>query len=806
MNRFTESAGRALNKALEFASDMGHTYVGTEHLLLGLMYEKNSAACRILTGEGITLSRSKELVAESAGSGIPSGISASDLSPKARGVIENSYLIALSYNSLLTATEHILLAILQEDDCVAVRIIELQGVSVDSLVSETVSYCRSGGAISRGKPVGEKQASSQKITEYGKDLTSAAAQGLLDPVTGRESETSRVIRILSRRSKNNPVLIGEPGVGKTAIVEGLALRIAERSVPENLADKRIIALDMSSMIAGAKYRGDFEDRLKRVINETVSSKNIILFIDELHTILGAGSAEGAMDAANILKPVLARGDIQIIGATTLSEYRRIEKDAALERRFQSITVEEPSTAQTVEILRGLRERYEKHHGLTISDDALRAAANLSAIYIPDRRLPDKAIDLIDEAAACARIGKITRPPELNEAEGRLKQLTQSIETAVRNEDFEGAASLRREREVIASEIARIRDDWEVNTSSDRIVIGADDIAHIVTEWTGIPADKLAAQDREKLIKLDEVLKKRIIGQGEAMDKLAAAVRLNRAGVREPDRPSGSFIFAGPTGVGKTETAKILAEQIYGSSSALIRFDMSEYMEKHSMSKLIGSPPGYVGFGEGGRLTESVRRRPYSVVLLDEIEKAHPDILNILLQIFDDGILTDSSGKTVSFRNTIVILTTNIGSSLISGRKGTPGFAPSADADRKRSRDAISGELSSMFSPEFLGRIDDIIVFSPLSRESILRITELKLDDFRKRMEDSGYAIEYSGIYAEKIAELAVGGEGARSVSKAIRRRTETDVSLAIITEELASGKRALLDYDENRGGFVIITK
>ena len=804
MDRFTETAGRALNKALEIAASLGHTYIGSEHLLLGLLSCGESTAQRILASCGVTLGRSLEIVSGSCGTGSSCTLTPDDMTPRARSIIENSYLTAVGYNSAKVATEHLLVSMLHEDDCAAVRVIELQGGSADAIMSEAVSCCRSGSGLT-GKKRETDSASGVKTPEYGKDLTFAAISGRLDPVIGREAETSRLIRILSRKSKNNPVLIGEPGVGKTAIVEGLALRIAERSVPENLCGKRIFSLDLSSMIAGAKYRGDFEERLRKVISETEKSGDTILFIDELHTILGAGAAEGAMDAANILKPVLARGDVQIIGATTFGEYRKIEKDPALERRFQSITVEEPDSGQALMILKGVRERYEAHHRLTISDEALEAAVELSQRFIPERRLPDKAIDLIDEASANAAAERASLSEPERSIGAKLSKTAQQIEDAVKLGDFEQAAKLLLERDRMKDELGRIKRESAEREAANGIVIGRSDIARIVSEWTGIPCKNLAAGERQLLSGLEETLREKIIGQDRAISKLSDAIRLGRTGVRDPDRPAGSFIFAGPTGVGKTETAKVIAERIYGSKKALIRFDMSEYMEKHSVSKLIGSPPGYVGYGEGGALTESVRRRPYSVVLFDEIEKAHPDVLNILLQILDDGILTDSAGKTVSFKNAMIIMTTNIGSDEASGKRNAPGF--SASSARERSDEGVKRELASRLRPEFLGRIDETVIFSPLSPESIAAITRQKLDALFARLVPRGIAVSCTDAYVRELSRLAAGGkEGARAVDKAVRVNAESAVSSFILRDDTGEKKAILLDYDEKNGEFVTLSK
>lgn len=799
-NRFTQKAQNVLNYALRNASAMGHTYIGSEHLLLGLLDETDGVAAHVLVERGANAEKIKEAIEEMAGIGTPTPLSASDMTPRTKNIIETSLYESQKNGQDYIGTEHILLALLGVDDCVAVRLLEKSGVSVQDLRQDILSFLASTPSnreeIDKNSRFGSAEGNSSgsdtapTLKNFGRDLTALAKEGKIDPVIGRESETDRVIQILSRRTKNNPCLIGEPGVGKTAVVEGLAERIISGNVPENLRNKRIITLDIAAMIAGAKYRGEFEERFKNVMEEVRKNSNIILFIDEIHTLIGAGAAEGAVDAANIIKPALARGEMQVIGATTISEYRKhIEKDAALERRFQSVMVGEPSREESVQILKGLRDKYEAHHKLKISDEAIEAAVNLSSRYIADRFLPDKAIDLIDEAASRLRITAHTSPDDLKEIEQKLQSIAHEKEEAISAQNFEQAAHLRDEEQKIKVEYDNRKNEWERSQTGKDISVSASDIADIVTQWTGIPVNKLLEEENEKLLHLDELLKARVIGQDAAVTAVSRAIRRGRMGLKDPKRPVGSFIFMGPTGIGKTELAKALAEVMFGDSSAMIRLDMSEYMEKHSVSKLIGSPPGYVGYEEGGQLTEKIRRRPYSVVLFDEIEKAHPDVFNILLQVLEDGVLTDSQGRHVDFRNTILILTSNVGASELNATKSL-GFTSgnsTASEDEKR-REKMLSALKSTFRPEFLNRIDDIIIFNSLGQEEIESIALLMLKDVIQRIEGLGIHIQFDASVPTLLAKEGFDENyGARPLRRAVVRLVEDAISTEILEGKIHAG-------------------
>ncbi len=799
-NRFTQKAQNVLNYALRAASAMGHTYIGSEHLLLGLLAETSGVAAHYLTERGADAEKIKRAVEEMAGIGSPTPLSASDMTPRTKNIIEASLYESQKNGQDYIGTEHLLLALLGEEDCVAVRLLESLGISVADLRQDILTFLgsaqanreetertnRFGGAESRASGAD----SAPTLKSFGRDLTAMAKEGKIDPVIGRETETERVIQILSRRTKNNPCLIGEPGVGKTAVVEGLAERIVAGNVPENLRSKSIITLDIASMIAGAKYRGEFEERFKNVMEEVRKNPNLILFIDEIHTLIGAGAAEGAVDAANIIKPALARGEMQVIGATTIAEYRKhIEKDAALERRFQSVMVGEPSREEAVQILKGLRDKYEAHHKLKISDEAIEAAVNLSARYITDRFLPDKAIDLIDEAASRLRISAHTSPDNLKEMEQKLQSIAHEKEEAISAQDFERAAHLRDEEQKLKTEYDAKKGEWERTKTDKDLAVGEADIADIVTQWTGIPVNRLLEEESEKLLHLDELLRAKVIGQDEAITAVSRAIRRGRMGLKDPKRPVGSFIFMGPTGIGKTELAKALAEVMFGDSAAMIRLDMSEYMEKHSVSKLIGSPPGYVGYEEGGQLTERIRRRPYSVVLFDEIEKAHPDVFNILLQVLEDGVLTDSQGRHVDFRNTILILTSNVGASELAGAKSL-GFTSgkASESDDKARRDRMMGALKSTFRPEFLNRIDDIIIFNSLAQEDIEAIALLMLEDVIKRIEEIGIHIRFDASVPALLAKEGFDQNyGARPLRRAVVRLVEDAVSTEILEGRMHAG-------------------
>ena len=807
--RFTENAQAALNAAAESASKLGHTYIGSEHILMGLLYKGTSIAANLLAAKGITYEKVVEAIGESIGTGEPLDGVLPESTPRAARIIEGSAELARMTGQSFIGTEHILMALLKESDSVAVRLLKNEGVNAAELYNEALASIEGGerplGASGGSSAHGTKSkgaSATPTLDSYGTDLTALAREGKIDPVIGREEETGRVLQILSRRTKNNPCLIGEPGVGKTAVVEGLAEKIAEGVVPETVADKRVVALDLSGMIAGAKYRGEFEERIKSVMAEIKKAGNVILFIDEIHTIIGAGSAEGAIDAANILKPALARGEIQVIGATTIDEYRKhIEKDAALERRFQSVMVGEPTAEQAVEILKGLRSKYEAHHKIKITDEAIDAAVNLSARYITDRFLPDKAIDLIDEAASKKRIGEITAPPDLRELEEKIKKTHADKEEAVRAQEFEKAAELRNIENTLSAELETRKNTWKHRTDGSNMPsIGSEDIAEIVTQWTKIPVTKLEKEESEKLLNLDKILKERVIGQEEAVEVVARAIRRGRTGLKDPKRPQGSFIFCGPTGVGKTELSKALAAALFGSESAIIRVDMSEYMEKHSVSKLIGSPPGYVGYDEAGQLTEKVRRNPYSVVLFDEIEKAHPDVFNILLQILEDGRLTDSHGRVVDFKNTVVILTSNLGASSLAEPK-TLGFAQSGDSGKRAEQKAAENVMEALkkaFRPEFLNRIDEIVIFHKLSDENIRKIARLMLGEITSRIESMKMKITFTD---EVVGFLAKEGfdpvYGARPLRRAMQRKIEDSLSIELLEGKLGAGDviEAYLDGD-----------
>ena len=788
-NRFTEKAQNALNRALTSAGDLGHTYIGSEHLLLGLLSESESMAGQLLASHSITFDEIKDRIAESAGTGAKTTVSPAAMTPRVKRIIELSAAESRESGASYIGTEHILLAILDEPDCIAVQLLQNAGVSVGALRSEILTAIGdSGDTREPGIKGGTRKASSTlsdmpTLASYGRDLTALAKAGKLDPIIGRDTETSRVIQILSRRQKNNPCLIGEPGVGKTAVVEGLAERIAAGSVPEILQGKRLVTLDISAMIAGAKYRGEFEERLKGVLEEVTKNDSVILFIDELHTIVGAGAAEGAVDAANILKPTLARGEIQLIGATTIEEYRKhIEKDSALERRFQSVAVGEPSEEDAVKILLGLRDKYEAHHKLKISDEAIKAAVSLSVRYINDRYLPDKALDLLDEAASRLRILHTESPLDLRELENKLAELAREKEEAIKSQDFERAASLRDEEKKLSCERDKCREEWKKDRDDETPTVNEEDIAEVLTAWTGIPVKRLAEEESTRLARLDSIMKERIIGQDEAVEAVARAIKRGRMGLKDPKRPIGSFIFLGPTGVGKTELTKVLADVMFGAESAMIRIDMSEYMEKHSVSKLIGSPPGYVGYDEGGHLTEQVRRKPYSVILFDEIEKAHPDVFNILLQILEDGILTDSQGRRVDFKNTVIIMTSNVGAGSIIEPKRL-GFTATASGEdeEKKSRENVMSALKNTFRPEFLNRLDEIIIFRKLSDEHIRAIASLMLTSVIERAKTIGIELSIDRSVTELVAREGFDPVyGARPLRRAIVHLLEDELSLAML--------------------------
>lgn len=769
-SKFTKLACDVLDTSADMARELGHTYIGTEHLLLAMLKTSCSVAAGILFSHEITYSSTMETAVEISGRGGNSRIDARDMTPRLRSVIEDSAKEAAKYSQTYIGTEHLLLAMIAERESVAVKLIISQGASIAEIQNDLNVFLGDiSGTRSRDRVRTKESSSLATVLQFGKDITESARQGLLDPVIGRDDETERTIQILSRRIKNNPCLIGEPGVGKTAVIEGLSMRIADGEVPETLSGKSIIMLDIGSMIAGAKYRGEFEDRIKKVINEVSANKNVILFIDEIHTIVGAGSAEGAVDAANILKPALARGELQLIGATTLDEYRRhIEKDAALERRFQPVRVNEPTVEQTIEIIHGIKEKYELHHKVRISDEAIEAAVKLSERYITDRFLPDKAIDIIDEAASRKRIQRYTMPTYLHKMSEKANMLTQEKENAIRAQDFAYASACREKAAEAKERFEKERALWQKHQEKSSMSLGANDVAQVVTMWTKIPVSSLEEDEKERLLKMEDSLKEKIIGQDSAVSAVCRAVRRGRLGLSDPSRPIGSFIFLGATGVGKTELARELANELFGSRDAMIRLDMSEYMESHSVSKLIGSPPGYVGFDEGGGLTEKIRRAPYSVVLFDEIEKAHPDVFNLFLQILDDGMLTDAKGTHVTFKNTVMIMTSNLGASLVGST--VLGFGEkAAESEREKRRIDAMSALRSHFRPEFLGRVDEIVFFDRLDETSIRKITARLLSATQKRIERLGINI----IFEESMIDL-ISKEGfdKNSGAREARRKTE----------------------------------
>jgi len=791
---FTEKANAALNAAVKAAEDLGHTYIGSEHLLLGLIEDTSTVAGTVLTDKKIDYKNVREYIAQTIGTGYPTQLGVRDFTPRAKRIIETALSFAVQTNYSLAGTEHILLAILNDPSCYGAKILKQAGLTADELarnISEKLMNSPSNGASKGNSANGEGEKDS--LEEFGIDLTEQAKLGKIDPVIGRQEEISRVIQILSRRTKNNPCLIGEPGVGKTAIAEGLALKIVSGEVPELLKNKRLISLDLTGMVAGTKYRGDFEERIKKVIDEVKKSDDIILFIDEVHTLIGTGSAEGAVDAANILKPSLARGELQVIGATTIDEYRKhIEKDAALERRFQPVKVGEPSKEEAVEILKGLRDRYEAHHKLKITDEAIKQAVELSSRYIGDRYLPDKAIDLIDEAASKVRLRTFTAPKEITELENRKKEIEAEKMSAVNSQDFETAARLRDEEKEVTEKLDSEKEKWQEKADAQKGEVTGSEIAEIVSSWTGIPVKQLTVQESERLLKMEDILHSRIIGQDAAVKAVSRAIRRSRTGLKDPKKPIGSFIFLGPTGVGKTELCKALAEALFGDENAIIRLDMSEYMEKYSVSRLVGSPPGYVGYDEGGQLTEKIRTKPYSVVLFDEIEKAHPDVFNMLLQILDDGILTDSQGRKVDFKNAVIIMTSNVGARLITNKQSAFGFTDDEKAkevNNEKIKEAVMGELKNTFRPEFLNRIDDIIVFDRLTKDDIEKIAKNLVNNLKKRIEALEVEIDFTDSVIKKVSEAGFDEVyGARPLKRAIQSELEDLISEEMLKGNIVKGK------------------
>lgn len=809
---FTEKANKALNLAIESAEEMRHNYVGTEHILYGLVKEGSGVAATALNECGVTEDALREKLESINGTMSLVELTPDDFTPRTKRVLRAAVIISSKTGYTYVGTEHLLLAILSESDSYAVAFLEELGVSVERL-AQAVSKGMQGGAEegfggfeNESAPNGSQKGGSA-LDKFGRDLTQAAKNGEIDPVIGREKEIQRVIQILSRRTKNNPVLIGEPGVGKTAVAEGLALEIAKGNVPEILKDKRVVSLDLTGMVAGAKYRGDFEERIKAAIDEVKKSKNTILFIDELHTIVGAGAAEGSVDAANILKPSLARGDFQVIGATTLNEYRKyIEKDAALERRFQPVKVGEPTPEQAVQILKGLRDSYEAHHKVKITDEAINAAVTLSSRYIADRYLPDKAIDLIDEGASKVRLASLTSPDNVKELEDEIADYEKEKASAINEQDFERAARLRDEQKKLQTKLDDAKKKWQEQQKGNSGEVTAEDIAKIVSEWTGIPVVQLTKEESERLLNMENVLHERVIGQSEAVTAIAKAIRRGRVGLKDPKRPVGSFIFLGPTGVGKTELCKALAEAMFGDENAMLRLDMSEYMEKHTVSKLIGSPPGYVGFEEGGQLTEKVRRKPYSVVLFDEIEKAHPDVFNMLLQILEDGRLTDSQGRTVDFKNTIIIMTSNVGARLITEKQSSLGFNSenenAEESEKKDIKELVTGELRKVFRPEFLNRVDDIIVFNKLNKDEIKQIAVKMLKTLENRLDKMNIKISFTDNAISEIADKGFDENyGARPLRRAIQNEIEDPLSEQMLEGKVKDGAVVTCDFADGQFTF-----
>ena len=807
--KFTNRAEKAIQLSSQIAASLGHNYIGTEHLLYGLVEEGTGIASKVLQNQGMSSDKILEEIEELIGKSEESIEEPSGFTPRTKRVIENAFLEAKKMGNEYIGTEHLLIGIMVEGDSVAVRIMMDLGINPQKLYNEIVKVLKEGETDSsvnkKNIKSGGSYNSTQTLNQYGSDLTKQAAEGKLDPVIGRKDEIDRVIQILSRRSKNNPCLIGEPGVGKTAVVEGLAEKIVAEDVPEMLKNKRVVTLDISSMVAGAKYRGDFEERIKKCLNEVKKSGDVILFIDEIHTIVGAGSAEGAVDAANILKPLLARGEIQLIGATTLNEYRKyIEKDSALERRFSPVTVLEPTSEDTIKILQGIRDKYEAHHNVQITDEAIDSAVKLSVRYITDRFLPDKAIDLIDEAASRLKMKTYTVPDNLKEIEEKLETLSKEKDEAIRTQDFEKAASLRDSEKATREKLEKEKKKWENKNSRSVTILTEEDIAEVIASWTNIPVKKLTQDENEKLKNLENALHERVIGQDEAVSAVAKAIRRGRLGLKDPNRPIGSFLFLGQTGVGKTELSKALAESLFGNEDSMIRIDMSEYMESHSVAKLIGAPPGYVGFDEAGQLTEKVRRKPYSVILFDEIEKAHPDVMNMLLQLLDDGRLTDSQGRTVNFKNTVIIMTSNVGARLLSDKKSL-GFtlesdkSTAAEKEYESAKKEVMAELKRQFKPEFLNRIDETIVFHKLGNEDIKKIIDIMLTQVQKRLKEQNIEIEIKDSAKELIAKNGIDASyGARPLRRAIQNMIEDKIAEAILDGKILPNKLAVIGAEDDK--------
>lgn len=809
IDRFTAKARASINLAVQAAEELGHSYVGTEHLLIGLLEEGDGVAARVLSENGVKKEKVISLVSQLISPDQTVRMEESGYTPSARRVLENSYKEAVRFKARLIGTEHLLISIIRDNDCVASRLLNTIGISIQKLYIDVLAAMGEDAPANKEELLkgARTKGSTPTLDSYSRDLTELARAGKLDPVIGRETEIKRLIQILSRRTKNNPCLIGEPGVGKTAVVEGLAQMIIEGNVPETIAEKRVLTLDLSGMVAGSKYRGEFEERIKKVIAEVMEDGEVLLFIDEIHTIIGAGGAEGAIDASNILKPSLARGELQLIGATTIEEYRKyIEKDSALERRFQPVTVEEPSEEEAIAILKGLRGRYEAHHHVTITDAALTAAVKLSARYINDRFMPDKAIDVIDEAASKVRLTAFVEPPEIKELEKEVEKLEDQKEAAIRDEAYEKAGAIKKKQEKKKEKIDKIREKWQKDKDTRKQVVDEEEIADVVSSWTKIPVRKLEEGESQRLKNLESILHQRVIGQEEAVTAVAKAIRRGRVGLKDPKRPIGSFLFLGPTGVGKTELSKALAEAMFGTENALIRVDMSEYMEKHSVSKMIGSPPGYVGYDEGGQLSEKVRRNPYSVILFDEIEKAHPDVFNILLQVLDDGHITDAQGRKIDFKNTVIIMTSNAGAeSIISPKRLGFGAVADEKADYKVMKDRVMEEVKHLFKPEFINRIDEIIVFHPLNKGHMKDIVTIMLKEIMERTKEQ-MNITLSVDEAAKDFLINKGYDekyGARPLRRTIQSSLEDRLAEEILDGAVKEGDEVLVSQGESELKFSV---
>lgn len=810
--KYTKKAFDVLQRAKEAAAKLGNEYIGTEHILLGLTLVQQSVAAKALEGQNVTYHQVMERICEMQGKKQKFYLPL-DMTPRAKRVVERSKQEAVRLGANYVGTEHILLALLREPDTLAITLLEDLGVDIQTLYEDIMlllgeSEAQPAGVQGMHERPKEEISETETLDKFSRDMTALAKQGKFDPIVGREQEIERIIRILSRRTKNNPCLMGDPGVGKTAIVEGLAQKISDGNVPDTLRHKRILSLDLSAMVAGSKYRGEFEERMKKALEDVKAAGNIILFIDEIHTVIGAGAAEGAIDASNILKPALARGEIQLIGATTLEEYRKhIEKDAAFERRFQPVRVEEPTEAVAVQMLTALKDPYEMHHRVRISDEAIAAAVRLSARYVTERFLPDKAIDLIDEAASCLRLSAYTAPTSIKELEARIDELEQEKETAIKTEEFEQAAEIKKLQDGLRTSLKAAKRAWESTHDSGEIVVTADNVAEIVSRWTGIPVQSMQEEESQRLLHLEEVLHKRVIGQEEAVKALAKAVRRGRVGLKDPNRPIGSFLFLGPTGVGKTELSKALAEALFGDENAMVRIDMSEYMEKHSVSRMVGSPPGYVGYEEGGQLSEKVRRNPYSVVLFDEIEKASPEVFNILLQVLDDGHITDGQGRTVDFKNTVIIMTSNAGARSIAAPKRL-GFTSveTPEQSYEMMKKGVMDEIKTIFKPEFLNRIDDIIVFHPLEKEEITRIVRLLTDVMAKRVkENMNITVSFTKKAIEKIAEEGYDkAYGARPLRRAIQSKIEDAFAEEYLLGNIKVGDKVSVGLKTNGFSFRVV--